>query len=280
MVWWLSAKSRDDVTEGMAALASALDLTVSDRDMPGAARKWLERTGRWLLVFDDAESPGVLEGFLPTAGTGHVIAVSTRAAGWRQLGDLVPVPMLTTAESVTLLARRTGRPESDEGLFLALADALGGLPSALETAGAMLETTGMTPAQYLAALDDPVGPVAQAQSTLLTAFDQSLRDIESAAPAAAGLLHLYTQLESGGVPVDLFEGVPAVGPDVPGVLKGLHTFGAGPGDRRRARRPSAAAARRPPACAPRRSRGPTSPSFALTNCSPPDRGRPLRVGRV
>ena len=246
VVWWLSAKSRDDVTEGMTALASALDLTVSDRDMPGAARKWLERTGRWLLVFDDAESPGVLEGFLPTAGTGHVIAVSTRAAGWRQLGDLVPVPMLTTAESVTFLARRTGRPESDEGL-LALADALGGLPSALETAGAMLKTTGMTPAQYLAALDDPVGPVAQAQSTLLSRVrpvPARHRVCGSGRGRPASPLHAVRERRCARRPV---RGCAGRGARRSGRAQGAHTFGAGPGDRRRARRPSAAAPRRPPA---------------------------------
>ena len=49
----------------------------------------LQARERWLLIYDNAEQPGVLAPFLP-GGPGHVV-ITSRHPDWRELAAPVPV---------------------------------------------------------------------------------------------------------------------------------------------------------------------------------------------
>ena len=72
-----------------AGMAPALGL---DPGMPdqaaliAAIRGKLERTDRWLLVFDNATEPGSLDAYLPRSGGGHVL-ITSRWQEWEGTAD-------------------------------------------------------------------------------------------------------------------------------------------------------------------------------------------------
>ena len=84
----------------------------------------LHQRGRWLLVFDNAENPADIAGWLPGRG-GHV-RITSRARAWAEVAAPVEVDVLARVESVALLhdrVARLGAADADR-----LAARLGDLP--------------------------------------------------------------------------------------------------------------------------------------------------------
>jgi len=156
VIWWLRAEQPATLGADLAALAVALgvvDVTVDEPDAVAAAREWLERNRRWLLVFDNAPGPGVIAELVPEGEGGHVLITSRAHADWRSLGARpVALDVWEREESVTFLTART--EEHDQGVLDELADALGDLPLALEQAAAYITTKAITAAGYLGRLRD------------------------------------------------------------------------------------------------------------------------------
>jgi cellulose biosynthesis protein BcsQ len=148
LVWWIGADQPDRIREQFAALAAQLGRTRPGMSEDSAALAFLREQGRWLLVFDDAESPAAVLPWLP-GGSGHVL-ITSRARGWAEVAATVEVDVLERAESVALLRGRL------PGLSLAeagrLAEALGDLPLALAQAAGYIAATGMSSDEYLALL--------------------------------------------------------------------------------------------------------------------------------
>ena len=76
LIAWVNARDSESLLAGLAAVAEAAGLS-DGGSRPGAAdagqavRHWLEADGsRCLLVFDDAEDPGLLRPFVPAVGRG------------------------------------------------------------------------------------------------------------------------------------------------------------------------------------------------------------------
>jgi hypothetical protein len=94
VVWWVRAEQPATMLGdygalgGQGPLAADLQLATdaSQEAAVAAVRAWLEHHQRWLLVFDNAADPAVLEPFLPKAGAGHVVLTS-RSAAWHGLAD-------------------------------------------------------------------------------------------------------------------------------------------------------------------------------------------------
>ena len=159
-------------------------------------------------MFDNAQAPGDLAGWLP--GGGHVL-ITSRQHRWGGIAAPVEVDVLARGDSVALLAGRvSGLAEAGR-----LADALGDLPLALAQAAEYLAETGMGAEEYLGLLrtrareildqGHPVSyPMSLAAATGLAA-DKLARDD----PAAAELAGLCAFLAPEPVPVDLFTGAAA-----------------------------------------------------------------------
>jgi hypothetical protein len=126
IVWWIAAQHPQLVVEQMAQLAEAIGLAAptdtAGQPTPGLLEA-LGKRGRWLLVFDDAESRHQLARFLPT-GSGHVLVASNDPT-WRDQAAPLVVPPFTPNQSVQLLrARHTGLGPDEAARVAALLEDL------------------------------------------------------------------------------------------------------------------------------------------------------------
>ena len=161
-VFWVRAATREDLVAGFGALAALLDLpekaAVEQEISVAAARRWLERETGWLLIFDNADDLALAREFLPARSDGRLL-LTTRDPATRALAEPLAVGCLPPEVGALFLLRRAGRlgpaapladaPPSDRDTAETLAGELGGLPLALDQAGAYLDTMQLAVGEYL-----------------------------------------------------------------------------------------------------------------------------------
>ena len=153
LVGWVSATSISQILDGLAQIATALQIGEPGTELEtlaAAVRHHLEAGGkRCLVVFDNVINLEVIGRFLPAAGQAQVIITSNQAeaAGY---GTPVAVDVFTQAEALSFLARRTARDDPDGAAELATE--LGYLPLALAQAAAVIATQHLSYQAYLARL--------------------------------------------------------------------------------------------------------------------------------
>jgi tetratricopeptide (TPR) repeat protein len=217
LVWWVTAESPLLAAAGLAALGPRLGLppTVEQAEQVAGVLAELGRREGWLLVFDNAEQPGDLEGLLPTGGQGQVL-VTSRNPVWGRLATPLRIDVLAAEEAESFLLRRSG--ETDQTTAAALAEELGGLPLALEQAAAYCEQTSLGLAGYLdryrrahARLLDK-GALEDYPATVATTWRLNVDQVATRSPAAVQLLQVVSFLAAAAIPPDLFGADPKVLP--------------------------------------------------------------------
>jgi tetratricopeptide (TPR) repeat protein len=219
LVWWIRAEQPATLLTDYAALADqaplASDLQLA-KDAPqevalAAVRGWLERHHRWLLLFDNADEPQTVTELLPRNATGHVVITSRAGVGWERLASALPVEVLTPADAAGLLLGRAGESGPAAAKAAAtLAVTLGGLPLALEQAGAYVAATATvtltgyaelfeTRALELLKRGQPLGY----QDTVATTWSLALQKLQDTGSAAVELLTLAAFLAPDDVPQPL-----------------------------------------------------------------------------
>jgi hypothetical protein len=160
---------------------------------------------RWLLIYDNADSPEELSGLLPQ-GTGHVLLTS-RNQSWASSAKVVEVSVFDRMESVTFLLRQVpGLTDEDAKL---LAESLGDLPLVIEQAAAWLLATGMEAHRYLDLLEtEPTELLDQGQPTgyprtATATWQVSLRRLREQMPAAAKALEVCAFFAPEPIPLSL-----------------------------------------------------------------------------
>jgi len=205
VVWQLAAEDPAGLAAGFAELAAHLG--AGGGDAVGRVHAVLARRDDWLLVLDNVPDPGSVRGLVPPAGGGRVV-ITSQFASWpgRQV---LEVPVLDRAVAAGFLLDRTGAAgAAEEAAALELAGELGGLPLALEQAGAYMQASGRTVAEYLGLfrarraelLDrgDPAGYDRRVTTTWSLAF----AGLGGAGPAA-GLLRLVACCAAEDIPLGL-----------------------------------------------------------------------------
>jgi tetratricopeptide (TPR) repeat protein len=138
LIRWLRAEEPASLATGYTGLAAPLGLDPATPDRPAlieAIRAKLERTPRWLLVFDNATSPATLDLYLPRLGTGHVL-ITSRWQHWEGMAGVMDLDVLPEDDAVRLFL---GVDEADPARreeARQLAEDLGRLPLALAQARA------------------------------------------------------------------------------------------------------------------------------------------------
>jgi hypothetical protein len=208
VVWWVNAEETGLIGEQFAALAAELGLSPPRADTAsavGALRAYLRGHDRWLLLFDNAESPADLRNWLP-AGLGHTL-ITSRNPGWGELAARVEVDVLSRPESVELI--HVSRPSVGAAEAGRLAEALGDLPLALAQAARFLAETGMPVEHYLRLLDTRAeelldqNPPQSHPRSLAAAIRVSTDRLAEVNPVALALVRIGAFLAPEPIPADI-----------------------------------------------------------------------------
>lgn len=214
VVYWIDARSRSVVREGLADLAPRLGLKAG-QEIGARIRAVQEamRIGRpyqrWLLVFDGADNPEAIDDLI-SEGAGHIL-ITTLDRVWVSTSGLadVTVPRFSRVESVAYARRRAPRLTLHEADILA--DAVEDLPLMLAQTASWLNTNAMPVTDYVERIrrgelsrlgfgideDYPRG--------FQTAWAITLNTLREEHPPAAELLKLLAQFSPDRIPVQLIQ---------------------------------------------------------------------------
>ncbi|GGO13185.1 hypothetical protein GCM10011574_32290 [Microbispora bryophytorum] len=170
-----------------------------------------EREG-WLLIFDDAKTGEDLLDLIPVTSGGQVL-ITSRNPQFDRRAETLLLQTFPQEEAARFLRNRVG--DTDQGSSAELATRLGGLPLALEQAGAYCRDSGIGLRDYLQRYDSSrarllrqgsVHNRVSVEATLELSFDWiGRRD-----PAAMQLLRVLAFMAPAEIPRDL----PTMNPSV------------------------------------------------------------------
>ena len=211
-VLWVKAEERSTLLSDFAAQAGALGLESAKAKEQEAAvadvRRWLNTNRDWLLILDNADDLDLAKEFLPNEGQGHVL-MTTRAHALRGLAERVDVDVMEPEEGAELLLRRSGK--TDRVLARKISEELGGLPLALDQAGAFIEETPSTLAEYIQLyssekvklLSERGGSLGEHPSVTVT-ISLAFEKVAVASAEAADLIRACAFLAADAIPEIIF----------------------------------------------------------------------------
>ncbi len=238
-VLWAYAQSNETLLSSYVALAALLNLQEQDEQeqmiIVQVVKQWLQTHTRWLLILDNADDLAVARQFLPPILGGHVL-LTTRAQAMGRIARRLEVETLSLEQSALFLLRRAGllsaeallvqATEQDRALARTLCEELEGLPLALDQAGAYIEETGCSLADYqqlwrqrrTTLLAERRGLINDHPHPVATTWNLSFERVKQANPAAADLLRVCALLAPDAIPEELFiKGASHLGPHLAAV---------------------------------------------------------------
>ena len=229
VILWLRGDTKEKMHADMATVAALLNLKERS-NLTEALRAWLRTHTKWLLVIDNIEDLKLIEALLPASPQGHIL-LTTRNQTTGNIAQCIDLEKMTPEEGTLFLLRRTKLLAQDATLQDALpvdlrgaqniSEVLGGLPLALDQAGAYIEETGCNLSNYLESfqtgrkklLNRRGGFDFEHPASVAATFSSSFDKIEKASAAAAELLRLCTFLHPDSIPVELIiSGASELGP--------------------------------------------------------------------
>jgi tetratricopeptide (TPR) repeat protein len=230
-VFWIEAETGETAISNLLRMAEVLQLPerqeTDQQRVVTAVQRWLSSHSRWLLIWDNLEDLELLPRLLPAVRQG-VILLTTRCQTLGTLARGVPLCPMEPEEGLRLLLRRAKalEPEATSGQIRqfamrapgeyaaaeTLVTAMGGLPLALDQAGAYIEETGCGVSDYLQryeqqrvhVLDWRGGTGGNHPHSVTTTFKLAIERVEQEQGAAAELLYLCAFLHAEAIPEELF----------------------------------------------------------------------------
>ncbi|HEX6483278.1 MAG TPA: tetratricopeptide repeat protein [Ktedonobacteraceae bacterium] len=240
-VLWLRATPEHYLTD-LLALASLLQLPEAKKTrqelqvLIHAVLRWLQKHTRWLLILDNVQEEVELGDWLSATGTGHIL-YTTRSRAIADRAHNIELAGLPPEEGALLLLRvaRILAPPAplemaapaDRDIAIELASLMGGLPLALELAGAYIHEMAYTLAryreEYLHEQERRVQMLAYTHSgpreysdypeSVATTWALSFRRVKEQNPAAIDLLQFCAFLSPDAIPESLIlQGASALTP--------------------------------------------------------------------
>lgn len=226
-VLWMSAVDSDTLTSDFLTAANSLriplDNNQSQERIITDVKQWLNDHPGWLLILDNVEDFTLLNKFLPTADSGHIL-LTTRAQAVDPNFSLLPIKKMDKAEGTLLLLRRARllasnalleeASEQDKAQAEQIVEAMDGLPLALDQAAAYIEGTKRTLQDYYQLYQQHSKELLERRSSLsvdhpepfattcLLSFEKVKQDNQ----AAADLLRLVAFLAPDDIPEQLITG--------------------------------------------------------------------------
>jgi tetratricopeptide (TPR) repeat protein len=218
-VFFVRSETVADIIGGFAKIAELLALPeAGEQDQNAVAvavRRWLEGNEGWLLILDNADTPALLEPYLPIDSAGHVL-VTSRAQNFAVLNldseRLAPPPAEEARDFLLKRTRRQSARAAERQAATDLATELGSLPLALEQAAAYISTREVSFADYLDSfrrrgleLVGQSGPEAGTRhDPVAVTWSLNLEQVLRESPASADLLHAAAFLAPEAIPDEFF----------------------------------------------------------------------------
>jgi tetratricopeptide (TPR) repeat protein/transcriptional regulator with XRE-family HTH domain len=235
-VLWVRAAGVEALTTSFTEIAHLLKLPEKDAQEQAktleAVKRWMKQQREWLLILDNVDSPSLLPDFLPPTVGGHLL-ITTRAADLSTqiagLAHSLVVDTFSDEQGALFLLHRSGllalntmleqAEDHIRNLACSIAHELGGLPLALDQAGAYLKAIGCDLATYeqiyrqrrVQLLKERRG--ADHPEPVATTWNLSFQKVEEQNPAAADLLRLCAFLAPDAIPEEIItQGAVHLGP--------------------------------------------------------------------
>ena len=229
-IFWVRADTALELSSGFVEIAQLLNLPQQDEPdqdkVVQAVKLWLSRNPNWLLIFDNADQPELVQPFKPhlaPTGTQGQVLITSRAQDFQTLGIARPLEIetLEPAEALAFLWRRSGRgelsaqPPIEETTAIRaakqLAAELGYLPLALEQAAAYVVAKKARFQDYLASyqtrklkrLETAKPKLGNYSDSVATAWTLNFQQVEQTGPASADLLRVSALLHPDAIPFEL-----------------------------------------------------------------------------
>ena len=223
-IFWIKADTRENLLADFLALANLLHLpeqAAQDSTITIAAvKRWFHLQERWLLILDNADDLPLVREFMPSGQQGHTL-LTTRAQALGGLAYSIQVEEMNQDVGARFLLRRAGLlpPDTplpdvmaaDYQLARVVVRELGGLPLALDQAGAYIEETSSSLQEYLdvyrahrsALLQRRGGLTTNHPEPVATTWSLAFEQVEHSNPIAADLLRLCAFLDPDAIPEEI-----------------------------------------------------------------------------
>ncbi|PFH46832.1 hypothetical protein AMATHDRAFT_7373 [Amanita thiersii Skay4041] len=225
-VFWIDTSSEATITSSFKAIARNNDL-FSRKDEPHQILHVISRMKHtWFMIYDNADGPvSLVQKYLPQGNRGNIIITSRSRALMRLTSNHgAEVIQMQPDEAGLLLFKATGLYERglEEESCKKIVDMLGCIPLAVDMAGAYMQTTGSSPAQYLELFskeckrllsDSKYAGISDYGYTAYGAWEISMQRIElkalneqhTGAQSAVKILNIIAFLHHLDVPLDIFK---------------------------------------------------------------------------
>ncbi len=263
-VFWINAATETALISSFVDIAKQLPSFLArnetdQQELVAAVKRWLEQHNqRWLLIFDNIEADDfpLMQKYLPQRGNGSIL-FTTRANSVRSLGaSSIEVEKMELMEGTKMLLRHverfdrafqildearneTTRVVIDEAIATVIDEAtnlvivLDHFPLALDQAGAYIEETGCSLADYLQIYQAHRKELLERRGlqatdypdSVVTTWSLSFDKVEQANLAATELLRLCAFLAPDNIPEELItNGVAHWSPPLQQAASNLFSF--------------------------------------------------------
>lgn len=233
-IFWVKADTREGAIADMLAIALRLNLReYQEQDQAlvlAAVKRWFTQHERWLLIFDNADNLDLIRDMLPSTTQGHTL-LTTRSQIVGNTARRIDLPIMNPALGATLLLRRATilnddapldkAPAADQTHAKEISRLMGGLPLALDQAGAYIEETGCGVETYLQRYQTRQADLLKRRGhngkdhpdPVATTWSLSFEKVQQENPSAADILRVCAFLDPDAIPEDIIiKGASVLGP--------------------------------------------------------------------
>ena len=239
-LFWIEAETAERILSSLVRVAEVLQFPeqsqVDLHRLVASIQHWLCSHHQWLLIWDGLEDLELLQRFLPSLKEGTLL-ITTRNQALGSLAQGVHLTPMTPEEGILFVLKRAKVLEAaatrehlapfatqvptEYAAIEALITTMGGLPLALDQAGAYLEETGCSPSDYLKHYEQQCRHILDRRGITLGHHPQSVtttfllasRHVERKQQAAADLLRICAFLHTEAIPEEVFvRGAAHLGP--------------------------------------------------------------------
>lgn len=223
-VFWVQANTREMLVSSFVTIAKLLNLPEKDvknqTTIIAAVKEWMKTHTQWLLIMDNGDQLEIVNEFIPPAIGGHIL-LTTRAQAMGRLAQRIVVDTMSSDVGALFLLRRAAimqantpleqAPPKEQEIARKIVQEMGGLPLALDQAGAYIEETNYNLSDYLdlyqkrksVLLNQRGGIISDHPEPVATTWSLSFEQVEQINPAAAELLRLCAFLSPDVIPEEI-----------------------------------------------------------------------------